>query len=89
MRARSAGVWSPLSQTIGGPSAASGTRRSAGREIDLERLEIAVVDAEQRGVERERAGKLRLVMDLDQRVHAERPLPLPRARPPDRRRGRP
>ena len=49
-------------------------RREAlgGREIDRERLEVAVVDAEQRGVERERAGELRLVVDLDQRVHAER-----------------
>ena len=41
-------------------------------EDRLEGAEVAVVDADQRATQRERARQLGLVVDLDQHVHAER-----------------
>ena len=54
-------------------SGASGASRSVVGEVDAEIAQVAVVDADQRRAERQRAAHLGLVMDLDQRVHAEPP----------------
>ena len=43
------------------------------RKVDAEVAKIAVVDADQRRSERERAAHFGFVMDLDQRIHAEAP----------------
>ena len=44
-----------------------------GREVDREIAQVAVVDADQRRAERQRAAHLGFVMNLDQRIHAEAP----------------
>ena len=41
------------------------------REVDAEIAKVAIVDPDQRRAERQRAAHLVLVMNLDQRVHAE------------------
>ena len=58
------------------------------RSVD-ESLEVAVVDADQPGVEGERAVKLRFVVHLDEHVHAEIVRRRPQARAPSHRRRRP
>ncbi len=44
-----------------------------GREIDLQRLEIAVVDADQPGLQAQRPLELGAIMHLDEYVHPQRP----------------
>ena len=66
-------------------------RRQAleGGEVDRQRLQVAVVDAEQRARQAQRAVELGLVVHLDQDVHAELGARQRPARAPRRRRGRP
>ena len=52
-------------------SGASGASRSVVARSMRKVAQVAVVDADQRRAERERAAHLGFVMDLDQRVHAE------------------
>ena len=71
-RARSAGVWMPLSPTITLAGGHARRQPLADRERGLEHLEIAVVDADQPRLQLQRAVELGLVVHLDQHVHAER-----------------
>ena len=67
-------------------SGASGASRSVVDEVDRKVAQVAVVDADQRRAERQRAAHLGFVMNLDQRVHAEPRAPRRSSPAPRRRR---
>src|SRR6476646_9568730 len=70
---RKASTWGASRSTcawVAIPDSETSTRPAAS---DARRSEVAVVDADERRSERDRAAHFRFVMDLDQRVHPEAP----------------
>ena len=71
-RARSSGAKMPLSPTMMRPGRNEPRQPLAGGERGLERLQVAIVDADEFRFQAKRPLQLLVIVDFDQRVHAER-----------------